>query len=102
MLGWVTMMILSVFCWVCWGYQNSRSRRIWASRTTAAAKVRATVSAAAGNTRGWSTDALDGQRTMTTAGGLIGLYKLNHELVDCIDLALASSVTLDIGIPAPS
>jgi hypothetical protein len=48
--------------------QSFRSRRIWASFTTAAAKVRAAVSAAAGNGRGCSTEALDGHLMMTTAG----------------------------------
>ncbi len=56
--------------------------------TTAAAKVRAAVSAAAGNSRGWSMDALAGHLTMTmTSGGFVGLDQLDHERVDCIDVA---------------
>ena len=47
---------------------SSPSRLSWASRTAAAAKVRAAVSAAAGKRRGCSTEGLAGHRMMTTAG----------------------------------
>jgi hypothetical protein len=56
-----------------------------ANATTAAAKMRAAVSAPDGKRRGCRTVGFGGQRMMTTAGVSSGFDQLDCQAVDCGD-----------------
>jgi hypothetical protein len=85
-----------------WTLHSFRTRRIWASRTTAAVKMRAAVSAAAGKRRGCSTEGLAGHRMMTAAGVSSAWIRSIVIELTAVIWPEASSVTWDMEILLPS